>query len=260
MTSRCFVLFLIDGMRPDGMMQAETPVIDRLMAAGVFTLTAQTVMPSMTLPCHISLFHGVAPSRHGITSNMWTPQVRPVMGLFDLLQQENLITAAFYNWEELRDVARPGALNASFMIKDNTYDATADTAVAQLAASWLGKNVFNFAFVYLGGTDIAGHLHGWMSDGYLNAVSHADHCIGTVLKALPPHCTIIVTSDHGGHDQTHGTDSPEDMTIPLILSQGKITNNTKMKPGVKITDIAPTIGSYFGVKLPNEWVGEPLYG
>ena len=25
------------------------------------------------------------------------------------------------------------------------------------------------------------------------------------------------TADHGGHDRTHGTDSPEDMTIPFII-------------------------------------------
>jgi hypothetical protein len=129
-----------------------------------------------------------------------------------------LTTAFFYNWEELRDLGRPGALNASFMVKDSTGDGTADTAVAQLAARWLAHNPFNFTFVYLGGTDIAGHAWGWMSEPYLQAIAHADRCIGTVVDALPPDCTILVTSDHGGHEQMHGTDCPEDMTTPLLLA------------------------------------------
>ena len=253
-----FVLFLVDGMRPDGMMQAQTPVMDGLRACGAHTLAARTVMPSMTLPCHTSLFLGVRPSRHGITSNLWTPQVRPVPGLFDLLQQAGLVTASFYSWEELRDLARPGSLNVSFMIKDSTGDGTADTAVAHQAAAWLGDHDFNFAFVYLGGTDIAGHLFGWMSDGYLQAINHADSCIGKVLAALPEDCTIIITSDHGGHDQTHGTDSDEDMTTPLIISGPETADYSIIEHDVQITDIAPTIADYFEINAPGEWIGRPI--
>lgn len=29
---------------------------------------------------------------------------------------------------------------------------------------------------------------------------------------------FIMTADHGGHDKTHGSNSPEDMTIPWIVS------------------------------------------
>ncbi len=252
-----FVLFLVDGLRPDGLVQADTPVLDRLLAAGAHTLTAETVMPSMTLPCHTSLFLGVRPSRHGITTNIWTPQVRPVPGLFDVLQDARLNTVFFYNWEELRDLGRPGSLNASFMVKDITGDGSSDTTVAQLAATWLQNNPFNFAFVYLGGTDTAGHAWGWMSDGYLQAISHADRCIGVVLAALPPGCTVMVTSDHGGHDQLHGTDSPEDMTTPLIMAGPGIPAATLTQP-VQITDIAPTIAHFFGVPAPKEWIGQPI--
>ncbi len=257
-TNRRFVLFLVDGMRPDGLLRADTPALDGLRAAGMHTLSARTVMPSMTLPCHTSLFLGVPPARHGITTNLWTPQVRPVPGLFDVLQEAGFATASFYNWEELRDLARPGALNASFMVKDSTGDGAADTMVSRLAANWLGTQPFHFAFVYLGGTDIAGHAFGWMSDGYLQAIAHADRCIGTVLDALPPDCTVMVTSDHGGHDQTHGTDCEEDMTTPLIVAGASVPAGRIIEHPVQITDIAPTIAHHFGVTPPHEWVGQSI--
>lgn len=256
--ARSFVLFLVDGMRPDGMMMAHTPAIDRLRADGAHTLTAQTVMPSISLPCHMSLFHGVPPTRHGITTNVYVPQVRPVPGLFDVLQQAGLITAAFYNWEELRDLGRPGALNVSFMVQTSYEDEITDTAVTGMAAGWLGENPFHFAFVYLGGTDMAGHRYGWMSPGYLKAIAHADRCIGRIVSSLPEGSTVLVTSDHGGHDQTHGTDSPEDMTTPMILWGPGIPAGSAIHKGAQITDIAPTITDYFGVAAPAEWIGAPL--
>jgi predicted AlkP superfamily pyrophosphatase or phosphodiesterase len=252
------VLFLVDGMRPDGMLQAETPAMDALRAGGAHTLSARTVMPSMTLPCHASLFLGVPPARHGITTNTWMPQVRPVPGLFDVLHETGLVTAAFYNWEELRDLSRPGALNISVMIKDVSGDGAADTAVADMAAAWLGSHPFNFAFVYLGGTDIAGHAFGWMSEPYLAAISHADRCIAAVLQALPADCTVIVTSDHGGHEQTHGTAADEDMTTPLIIRGPAVPAGTMIAQAVQITDIAPTVTALFGVPAPDEWIGQPV--
>ena len=50
------------------------------MKTATYSLTAQTVMPSVTLPCHMSLFHSVEPLRHGTTDNVYMPQVRPVKG------------------------------------------------------------------------------------------------------------------------------------------------------------------------------------
>ena len=55
------VLFVIDGMRPDGLQQADTPHIDNVFQRGAYTYTARTVMPSGTLPAHTSMFRGVGP-------------------------------------------------------------------------------------------------------------------------------------------------------------------------------------------------------
>ena len=63
------ILVVIDGCRPDGIQQAATPNIDALDARGAYTCAAQSVGPSSTLPCHTSMFRGVTPERHGITTN-----------------------------------------------------------------------------------------------------------------------------------------------------------------------------------------------
>jgi predicted AlkP superfamily pyrophosphatase or phosphodiesterase len=251
------VLFLVDGMRPDGLQKVHTPVMDNLMQTGAFTLTAQTVMPSMTLPCHMSLFHSVLPERHGVTSNVYTPQVRPVPGLFEVIQHGGLKAVMFHSWDELRDVARPGSIHTSLYLKDSQDpDCSGDTSLVDLTVQWLSKNDFDFAYVYLGFTDNVGHKYGWMSERYLQAIEHADTCIRRVLEFLPKDTTILVTSDHGGHDQTHGTPSPEDMTIPFIMAGEGIQKGELGK--VHITDIAPTIAKRLELKPPKEWIGRAL--
>ena len=63
------ILISIDGMRPDGVLNCGNPFVEELKKMGSHALNARTVIPSVTLPCHTSMFHSVTPERHGITRN-----------------------------------------------------------------------------------------------------------------------------------------------------------------------------------------------
>ena len=105
------VMILVDGMRPDGLLGCGHPFVDELLKKSAHDLKARTVFPSITLPCHMSLFHGVTPQRHGILSNTYVPQVRPVDGLIDQLNKFDKKCASFITWENLRDLSRPDHLH-----------------------------------------------------------------------------------------------------------------------------------------------------
>ena len=107
------ILVMIDGLRPDALDQIDCPNLRSLIARGASTLTARSVMPSVTLPCHTSIFHSVPPTRHGITVNVWTPMARPLPGLVDVAKDAGKRCSFIYNWEPLRDVSRPEKLYAS---------------------------------------------------------------------------------------------------------------------------------------------------
>ena len=251
------LLILVDGMRPDGLQQAETPTIDQLIDAGTSTKSARTVAPSVSLPCITSLFLGVPPERHGITTNLWMPPARPVPGLVEQIHQAGGRAVSFYNWEELRDLSRPGSLYAAFFLWD-VETPQSDRRLTNLAVEWLRQNPFTFAFVYLGYTDIAGHDHGWMSDQYISAITNADRCIDQLLGVLHEDSLVIVTSDHGGHDRTHGTESPEDMLIPLVMRGPGFSPGSVLPDPVSILDIAPTICGWLGIDPPRQWAGNDL--
>jgi predicted AlkP superfamily pyrophosphatase or phosphodiesterase len=52
---------MIDGLRPDAIVPADCPNLKALLARSAYSLTATSVMPSITLPCHTSIFHSVPP-------------------------------------------------------------------------------------------------------------------------------------------------------------------------------------------------------
>ena len=68
---------------------------------------------------------------------------------------------------------------------------------------------------------------------------------------------IILLADHGGHDRSHGTDMPEDMTIPIIGCGPSFTPG-ELPEGLSIKDIAPTITKLLGAAPADEWEGKPI--
>lgn len=252
------VLVLVDGMRPDSII--ENPIAQDMMKKGSYCLNAQTVMPSVTLPCHMSLFHSVDPGRHGTTTNTYMPQVRPVNGICEVLRPAGKKCAFFYNWEQLRDLTRPSMLAYSFFTAGRFHKGWyegANANVTDAAIDYIQKESPDFSFVYLGWTDEAGHKHGWMSDEYMRAMDGSWKQIQRIRDILTEEYTLIVIADHGGHDRTHGTDMPEDMTIPVLI-EGKDFEAGKELPEVSIKDIAPTIAALVGVEADDEWEGKSL--
>ena len=250
------VFVMVDGLRPDAISPDRTPNIQRLISGGASTLTAQSVTPSITLPCHTSIFHSVPPSRHGITSNVFTPFARPIPGLIEAAEDGDKTCAFIYNWEELRDLNRPGSLHYSQFFR-NGYDLDdGDRVLVDAALPLITAGAFDFMFLYLGTIDTSGHMYGWMSAGYLEQVRRLDVQVGRLLADLPADTTMLLQADHGGHDRTHGTDSAEDMTIPWILVGAGVRAGYTIERPVSLIDTAPTLAHALGIKtLPIDWEG-----
>jgi predicted AlkP superfamily pyrophosphatase or phosphodiesterase len=214
-------------------------------------------MPSSTLPCHTSMLRGVDTARHGITTNRFQPLVRPVPSILEAAKDAGLRTGMFYNWEELRDVAAPGSLDVSVMWGD-AHSPEGDRHVAETAAGYLERVDFDLVFLYLGWPDECGHIHGWMSEPYLEAIANADRCLRVVRDrwiSLGVQFTTLVLSDHGGHERTHGTDRYEDMTIPWILHGPTVRQGHTLTEPVRIYDTCPTVAHLLHLKPSPEWDG-----
>jgi arylsulfatase A-like enzyme len=249
------VLTLIDGLRPDALAATNCPNLRALQEQGAYTLKAASIMPSITLPCHMSIFHSVPPTRHGVITNDWMPMARPLPGLVDHASAAGRQCASVYNWEQLRNLSLPGNLTFSYCRNNSETDLNGDQIIATEAVRYLGSGQPDFMFVYLGTVDTAGHRYGWMSEGYLAQVERVDRALGTLLEALPADATVLLQSDHGGHDRTHGTESPEDMTIPWIVTGPNIRPNYEIQEPVSLLDTAPTLARLLGIMPHPTWEG-----
>ena len=250
------LLISVDGMRPDALPKVKNA--QNILSKSARTMNAKTVIPSVTLPCHMSLFHSVDPGRHGTTTNIYMPQVRPINGICEVLLKNGKRSAYFFNWEELRDLSRPASLTYSYFISGGKLGyEKANTMTADAAIDFIGKEDVDFAFLYFGYPDAAGHGHGWMSEKYFESLENSWYNIERVIESLGDAYTVIITADHGGHDRTHGTELPEDMTIPVII-YGKNIKEGEAFEGATIKDIAPTVATLLGVEPDLEWEGKSL--
>jgi predicted AlkP superfamily pyrophosphatase or phosphodiesterase len=250
------ILISIDGMRPDGFLSCGNPYIHELMAKGSYTLDARTVFPSVTLPCHMSMFHSVTPERHGITTNIFIPLARPLNGLFEQIKLFGGKCAMFYGWEPLRDIYRPGSVQFATFQYHATVPAV-DGVLTELALERIAQSKPDFVFLYMPEVDEVGHAQGWMTPPYLEHISAAISNVRRVVESVGQEYTVIVTADHGGHDRTHGTTMPEDMTIPMFFIGPDFTPGQKLE-NVSMLDIAPTITDVLGILPAPEWEGKSL--
>ncbi len=248
------ILVSVDGMRPDGVEQCGNPFVGKLKQISTYTFNARTVFPSVTLPCHMSLFHSVKPERHGILSNDFVPQVRPIAGLFEQASRFGKTCAMLYGWEPLRDVSRPGSLKHSVYL--NAYsDENTDALLTAEALRLIDRYEPDLVFLYMVETDEkGGHDNGWMSEAYLRCISNAFTQIQQIYEKTKDTYSLIITADHGGHDRMHGTDMKEDMTIPMFF-KGPGFEKQKELPTASILDLTPTAAHLLGIPPAPEWEG-----
>lgn len=248
------VFVMIDGMRPDAIAAAQCENLQAFMRRGASTLTAQSVMPSVTLPCHTSIFHSVPPGRHGITTNYYIPMARPLPGLVEVARMHGKKSAFVHNWEPLRDLTRPEQLSYSWC-HEPPLDQSYDDEMHREAVRVVQSQRYDFVFVYYGSVDTAGHVYGWMEDGYLAQLKHVDTLVGELLAAIPTDSHIVIQADHGGHERTHGTDMPEDMTIPWMATGPTIKPGHQIQRAVSLIDTAPTLARMLGIGTHEDWNG-----
>ena len=252
------LLISIDGMRPDGLKACDNPYLSELEAKCAYTYTGASVYPSVTFPCHFTMTHSVTPQRHGILTNTYVPQVRPVKGIFEKVKDAGGVCAMFYGWEPLRDIAKPGALKFATYI--NAYmEESSDTALTDACEDILTRHKPDFAFLYMVETDEkGGHDNGWMSDEYLRRIRIAIDNVKRMIETFGDEYRVIIMADHGGHDRSHGSELPEDMTVPFFFYGPEFEAGEIRNREVSLLDIAPTIAAILGINNEPEWEGKAL--
>jgi arylsulfatase A-like enzyme len=258
------VIVSVDGLRPDAIARFNAATIGRLAREGSFSLAATTINPSKTLPSHTSMLTGEEPKEHGIswnTNETHTHSHVAVPTIFALARERGLRTAAFFSKGKFNHLEVPGSLDYT-QAPNGNGSWSADRTVGDMER-YLRVARPNLLFVHIGEPDYAGHFWGWMSWMYGRAVRTADAAVGRVLAAADHafgagNYTFLLTADHGGHGRSHGSNRPEDVTIPWIAWGEGVRSGTELARGIRTMDTAGTALWLLGIDAPDGWSGVPV--
>lgn len=276
------VVVSIDGLRGDAV--KAMPGLSALESRAAWTDSMQTVVPSLTVPGHLSMFTGRDVTTMGVTTNTLTQSdglslaINGATTMFQWVKDAGGHTTALAASSLIP--ASDLASAKSFFGIDSIESVSADlgTLRADAIAAATAANAPTLLFVHIPTVDFAGHDFGWLrtdttaSDGgdvlgarYLDAARGADSVVSAIWLALQPaiengDVALVITADHGGgHGEhcvadmpavrEHCTSQPGDRTTPfLLIAKGVPSGRLSGQP--TITQVAPTVGQLLRVKIP----------
>ena len=259
------ILVSIDGLRPDAIHAFKAPTLSRLIAEGSYTLSATTILPSKTLPSHTSMLTGEPPDRHGVHWNNAMddrPGTLEMPTIFSAARSRGYNTAAFFSKAKFSHLQVPGTLDYS-QAPGGWFGRWSSADTVKDIEKHLAVHTPNLLFVHLTDPDAAGHSYGWMSSQYGRGVLRADAAVLRLLQLADRtygegQYTLIVTADHGGNGRGHGTDHPDDVTIPWIAWGRGVVPGELVAQSVTTMDTASTVLFLLGLDEPATWTGEAV--
>lgn len=228
-SSQKLLLIGIDGVRSDALVAANTPHLDGLIANSTYSLDALNTGITISGPGWSNLLTGAWHDKHGVTDNSFSGSNYGVYPhFFQRIESydASLNTASICNWNPIND-------NIVGNIADFKINVGSDAEVASQAANYLNNNEPDALFLHFDEIDGVGHANGFSPDipVYLSAIESVDTHIGTVLNALNnrpnianENWLILVTTDHGGINFSHGGSTFEEQNIFIIASGDQIPN------------------------------------
>jgi predicted AlkP superfamily pyrophosphatase or phosphodiesterase len=252
------ILVTIDGMRSDEVGEELTPNLSRMIREGAWTLQAQTVVPSLTLPAHCSMVTGLTPERH----NVWWNSYKPEMGdltaetIFEIARRNGKTTAFVSGKEKLRHIVQPDDVDLC------SIEKRSDRAVMEEALDHLYSERPNLMFIHLPDVDRMGHFAGWTSGRQRQVLKEADRLVGRLLDAIENleirySTVVIVAADHGGEDRHHKNIKDTDVVNVAWIVWGDSIEPREISP-VSITATANTALRLLGIDPPREWIAREV--
>ena len=249
----------LDGGKPAVMHESQMPFLNARVAQGTVTWEAQTVFPSITLVSHTSMLTGVGPDKHKVNWNDWIPSkgLLSIPTVFTLAKKGGQSTALFAAKEKFNHLNSPGALDGFAVIEEKA------PLVAKVVAAYIVEKKPNLCFIHFADPDSAGHRYGWGSPEQIASFADTDAGLkilndAIVAAGIADSSVVIVSADHGGHDKTHGSNSPEDMTIPWIAWGAGVAKGFTITAPVTTYDTAATALWLLGIAIPADWDGKPV--
>jgi hypothetical protein len=254
------IVIVIDGCRLDRFHDAETPYLQRMMAAGTVYVNVETVYPARTVVCFSSMFTGAAPERHGITSNLVLKLGLKVESIFDVLRRHAKV-GRLVGIAHLIDAFGDDVASVTSVAHNDKIDQNLIAA----ARRELERHDPDLLVLQLLAVDQNGHTRGTYYPEYVERIEITDGLIEEFMRYCEKRgylrdAAVFLMADHGQGRGigAHGHLSEGERFIPFAMwgsgvAEGRVVNELH-----SILDLAPTISYLLGIEPPNGSTGRVL--
>lgn len=261
----------LDGWGAYSVEKADMPNVKGLMEAGCYTLKKRSVLPSSSAVNWASMFNGAGPELHGYTE--WgsrTPELPSRVlnenGTFPTVFSELRKAApeaeigVLYEWDGIKYLVDTLSLSHHALAPDYTQNPT---ALCEMACRYISEKKPVLSAICFDNPDHVGHADGHDTQAYYDTLKELDGYIGRILDAIKEagiydNSIIIVTSDHGGINTTHGGKTMMEMETPFIIAGKNIKKSGAFEESMMQFDCAATVATIFGLPQPQVWIGRPM--
>lgn len=233
---RKVLVISVDGLTPRALHilgRERAPGLHRLLRQGARTRNARTALErTSTLPNHVGMVtgrrvwagadgHGVWWNNHRRGSTVQQAAGEGVGSIFSRAQRWGFSAALFSGKAKLSIMERSWPRGVDRYVRDANQ-----ARLTRATRRDLVKRRRAVTFLHMLAPDRAGHRHGYLSTGYLDAVQRTDRHIRLLLRAIDNHprmkrrWVVVLTSDHGG---ARGATSHNDKTrfdnyrVPFVV-------------------------------------------
>ena len=283
---RRVILFGLDGVRSDALKvlveSGRAPHMAQLIEEGAVNWSAvaggwtpdpadPTREPTFSGPGWASTLTGVWANKHGVRSNNFSgSNFDDYPHFFKRIREAapDADLSSLVSWPEINNfiVVRSGgeAICDIYNFTSGSYHQR-DGVLTEKTIELLEEGDPDVIFHYQAAPDGAGHAHRFALDSpqYMASIEVADERIGLVLEAVrarPGYADedwlYIVMSDHGGIGTSHGGHTPEERTIPFIVTGGAVPKGVENHERTGLVTVPPTIFRHLGIPINAAWEWE----
>ncbi|KXN65220.1 alkaline phosphatase-like protein [Conidiobolus coronatus NRRL 28638] len=233
------------------------PTINKLLESGAYTNHALAMDPTWSAQNWGAMFHGVVPSKHGLTNGIAQtkpyPEDSPYPSVFKIIHQQDpkAKMASFAMWNAINE----GIIELS--VPMHRVKKSLDDEIFPDMLNYLKKNGTDtkLMFFYIGDIDETGHEHKWMCEEYIDRYIKTDQYIKQILDTLDEmrirdSTMIIITADHGGVGYGHGGTSSLERTILWGVSGPGIRRKKLADGSVRNMDVGAIMLKALGYPIP----------
>ena len=261
------IILAFDGWGASSFEAADMPFLKSKIPNSAWTLHKRSILPTSSACNWASMFKGAGPEAHGYIA--WNTQ-SPAFdisyadskgnfpSLFSIYRDQfpDREMGYMFQWEGMKYI---------FDMGDFSYDKTFPVSYAgsesmkEAAATYIKSKKPGLAFFVWDYPDAVGHSKGWYTDDYMKELAHIDAIIEFIYEScieagILENTLFVITSDHGGHEKTHGQPVMTDLETPFMLF-GKGIKPGEIKDPLMQYDVASLLAEYLRIEQPLAWRG-----